>query len=176
MAPGVLAYSFEFLHAHKFVDESEGGTNTHPLDRGGLTKYGISIKTYPDLDIANLTWEQAQQIYYRDYWLAMSCDKFSAALATILYDSGINCGQRKAAYWLQLSINWNLRVPKLEAVDGIIGSKTVGAARDYDPYQLGGRIISFRIDHYWKLVKKYPEQKVFINGWSDRACRLLRYI
>lgn len=36
-------------------------------DRGGETKYGIR-KTYPDLDIPNLTLDEAKKIYFYDFW------------------------------------------------------------------------------------------------------------
>ena len=48
----------------------EGGYVNNPADPGGETKYGISKRAYPKLDIANLTLEQARDIYYRDYYRA----------------------------------------------------------------------------------------------------------
>ena len=48
-----------FDHAVKEILRHEGGYVDDPVDRGGETKYGISKRSYPDLDIANLTLEQA---------------------------------------------------------------------------------------------------------------------
>jgi len=39
--------------------QHEGGYVNDPNDAGGATKYGISQRTYPNLDIANLTVAQA---------------------------------------------------------------------------------------------------------------------
>src|SRR6185312_16903801 len=68
-----ISMSF-FLPAFKIVVGIEGGYSNDPRDPGGETKFGISKNAYPNLDIASLTLEQAQQIYLRDYWDACGCD------------------------------------------------------------------------------------------------------
>jgi len=45
--------------------EREGGETT---DQGGRTKYGISSKGHPNVNLDKLTKEDAKQIYKRDYW------------------------------------------------------------------------------------------------------------
>ena len=50
------------------VLEHEGGYVNDPKDLGGETKYGITKRFYPDVDIKNLTVEQAKEIYKKDYW------------------------------------------------------------------------------------------------------------
>ncbi|MBK8754113.1 MAG: hypothetical protein IPL99_21800 [Candidatus Competibacteraceae bacterium] len=47
----------------------EGRLSNDPHDPGGLTKYGISHRSYPNLNIAGLTLADAEGIYHRDYWL-----------------------------------------------------------------------------------------------------------
>src|SRR5207302_958519 len=51
------------------VLEHEGGYSFDPNDPGGETKYGISRKAYPGLDVKALTLDQAKAIYKRDYWI-----------------------------------------------------------------------------------------------------------
>ena len=58
-----------FDKAMNFVGLMEGGYVNDPIDKGGETKYGISKRSYPNLDIKNLTKEQAREIYYKDFWL-----------------------------------------------------------------------------------------------------------
>ena len=50
------------------VLSEEGGLSDHQQDPGGLTKYGISRRAYPDLDIRRLTMDDVIEIYRRDYW------------------------------------------------------------------------------------------------------------
>ena len=59
-----IKFDLAILHILNF----EGGLSNHTNDRGGTTKFGISKKSYPNLDISNLTLEQAKDIYKRDYW------------------------------------------------------------------------------------------------------------
>ena len=52
-----------FDSAFTIILGSEGGYVNDPRDSGGETKYGIAKKFYPNLDIKNLTVEQAKAIY-----------------------------------------------------------------------------------------------------------------
>ena len=63
-----------FLRAVKEVLKIEGGYVNNPNDRGGETKYGISKRAYPNVDIKNLTLDKAKQIYYNDYWYNIKLD------------------------------------------------------------------------------------------------------
>lgn len=81
-----------FLPAFQIVVGIEGGYTADPRDLGGETKFGISKKAYPDLDIASLTLEQAQQIYLRDYWNACGCDTMPWERALCVFDMAVNQG------------------------------------------------------------------------------------
>jgi lysozyme family protein len=52
----------------------EGGYSFDLGDPGGETKYGISKRTYPHLDIKNLTLDDAKWLYSKDYWNLCNCD------------------------------------------------------------------------------------------------------
>lgn len=79
----------------------EGGYVNNPADPGGETKYGISKRAYPKLDIANLTLEQARDIYYRDYYLPSGADALPMPLAVVHFDSAVHHGLSRAAVWLK---------------------------------------------------------------------------
>lgn len=85
-----------FDKAIEFVLKWEGGYVNHPDDPGGETKYGISKRAYPDLDVANLTLDDAKVIYKRDYWDKAECDGLETHLAMIVFDTAVNCGVNKA--------------------------------------------------------------------------------
>ena len=90
-----------FDQALKFVLEREGGYVNDPLDPGGETKYGISKKSYPNVDIRHLTPELAAVIYQSDYWAPAGCDDLSPDLALVVFDTAVNCGVKRAVEWLQ---------------------------------------------------------------------------
>lgn len=51
-----------FNEAYDRLISSEGGYVNNPLDPGGETKFGISKRSYPTLDIAALTRERAAEV------------------------------------------------------------------------------------------------------------------
>lgn len=86
-----------FEQAFDLVIGHEGGYVNDPQDPGGETKFGISKRAYPNLDIKNLTIEQAREIYLRDYWLGAGCDHIAdAAMAILLFDCAVNQGIARA--------------------------------------------------------------------------------
>ena len=72
-----------------------------PDDPGGETKWGISKKSYPDLDIKNLSEQEAVSIYLKDYWFAAGCDVVAYPMNLVIFDSAVNCGVGTAKKWLQ---------------------------------------------------------------------------
>lgn len=151
----------------------EGGTNPDLLDRGGFTKYGISSRQYPYLDIDNLTHDDAVAIYYSDYWLRNKCEAFSEPLACVLFDSSVNCGQKSAALWMQSTVS-SLK-SELE-VDGIIGSETIYETNLRNDRAVLEGIVARRLDRYVDLIKHYPKQAKFIKGWINRVSAMLKYV
>lgn len=163
----------KFDRAMYFVEISEGGTNNDPDDRGGKTKYGISEKQYPNVDIDNLTFEAARLIYYNDYWQRNRCSEMSTALAIVMFDSGVNCGVTSAAKWLQKSVN-NLGDDIV--VDGVIGPVTLTAINNYGHTKLAIGVLSYRLKRYIRLIDKNESQYKFIKGWISRVSNLMSYI
>lgn len=166
-----------FHRAADFTRDSEGGTNYHIEDKGGVTNFGISKRQYPDLDIEKLTESEAGNIYYKDYWLKTNCFMFQASLAIVLFDTAINCGQHSAAIWLQKSIN--LLKPVSDGpikVDGIIGQRTLALAYKCDQPGLLLKLIAFRLRRYQKIIGRNKDQYKFVRGWVRRVSNLLLYI
>lgn len=54
--------------AHSAPIDHEGGCVNHPEDPGGETKFGITKRSYPHLNIRDLTLDDARAIYRRDFW------------------------------------------------------------------------------------------------------------
>jgi len=68
----------------------EGGYVNNPNDPGGETNWGISKRSYPDVDIKNLTREDAKVIYKRDYWDKIDGDHLPLSIAFQLFDFAVN--------------------------------------------------------------------------------------
>ena len=79
----------------------EGGYSNNSSDPGGETKYGISKRSFPNLDIPNLTREQAIEIYKSHYWDRANCDSLPWPMSLLVFDSAVNSGVGLATEWLR---------------------------------------------------------------------------
>lgn len=91
----------DWERAIAFVLRWEGGYVNDPNDPGGETNMGISKRSYPDVDIANLKRDQAVAIYQRDYWQASGADKLEWPLSLMHFDTAVNAGVGRANQLLQ---------------------------------------------------------------------------
>ena len=64
------------------IIEREGGSRItrDQDDPGGTTKYGVSQRAHKDVDIENLDYDQAVQIYHDDYYVPSKSAKLPAGL------------------------------------------------------------------------------------------------
>ena len=156
----------------EFILSIEGGYVNNPNDPGGETKYGISKRRYPNLDIKNLTKEQAKQLYYKDYWHPSKSYALPSRIDAIHFDAAVNLGIKRANKLLQQSVN-NISKHKL-IVDGIIGPKTLGtivAIKDYK--LLEKEYLLQRIFYYFKIGRRLRK---FFYGWIARIVKLSKFI
>ena len=150
----------------------EGGYVSDPDDRGGETKFGISKRSYPHLDIRNLSLEQAKQIYYEDFWKDCGLDAVDDyQVAHEIFDTSVNMGQVIAKKIFQKALNYLNRnerdFPDL-IVDGIIGAKTINAYRRVDNRILLKVLNGLQFMRYTQIVDYDPRQEKFFNGWMQR--------
>ena len=144
------------------VLEHEGGYVNDPKDLGGETKYGITKRFYPDVDIKNLTIEQAKEIYRKDYWDRNRVESLPQNLWHIYFDMCVNMGKRTAVKVLQrAAVNKGRNIE----VDGGLGPMTIGALKGVEL----DRVRAFRVKYYVDLITARPEQEKFYLGWFRRA-------
>lgn len=152
------------------VLEHEGGLADDPDDPGGITKYGISLRSYPHLGrdgIRNLTVEQARDIYYRDWWLKLKCPGIeNDVIAQKLLDISVHVGPRTGVKILQRALR---EAGQVVVVDGKIGPQTIGATNRADPDALLAAMRRLQAAHYRTLFKRNPRLTKFEGGWMKRA-------
>ena len=153
----------------------EGKFQANPKDRGNWTsgkegvgelkgtKWGLAAMTYPHLDIANITLEQAKEIYYNDWWLKLKMERWPNVMKYQMFDAAFNHGTGRANQFLQYAA----RVKD----DGVIGPKTITAVNMTDPNDLVLRFLAKRL-RYFTEVKTWAE---FSKGWSLRVAQCLEY-
>lgn len=158
----------KFLKAVEVVLAHEGGYVNNPNDPGGETKFGISKRSYPSLDIKNLTKQQAIDIYYRDWWVKYRYREIADVdLATKVFDLSVNMGPSQGHKILQRAINF-VEDGNLE-VDGIIGPKTIAAANSADVEKVLQTMRFMAAEYYYLLAKRRKEFRSFLMGWLNRA-------
>lgn len=148
------------VQAIELVLEHEGGYVNHPNDPGGETKYGISKRQYPHLDIATLTQQDAIQIYMRDYWDRIWGTQLPSPIAIVVFDTAVNSGVTRASRWLQ----------KLSGatVDGKIGPRTVKAVYEWymqNPEQAVNEYLDYRLE----FLQRLKHWDSFKKGWTRRV-------
>lgn len=150
-----------FDEAFKRVIGHEGGYVNDPDDRGGETKYGISKRAYPNLDIAGLTLDQAKAIYRRDYWGKAGCDLMPGPLAFAAFDLAVNAGVSQGIKAAQLAVG--------VLPDGVIGPKTRAAWAACDPIRAAVRTHAAGLE-YRTNAPTWPQHG---RGWTRRVIRNL---
>jgi lysozyme family protein len=139
----------------------EGGYSNKKSDKGGETKFGISKRSYPNINIKTLTRDRAIEIYYNDFWLPMKLDGILIdGLILHLFVIGVNSGIRTAIKILQRLVGVD--------DDGLIGSDTLRAIREFN----GDIVDAFRKREklfYITLAQKKLEERDNLEGWLNRV-------
>jgi lysozyme family protein len=178
----MIDFPGDFLKALTFslkwevgADMKNGGYTNNPKDPGGETKWGISKRSYPHLDIANLTLDQAREIYYADYWQAKGnqesfCSEMPWPLNLVHFDCAVNIGNRKTAKdgSAVLHRRANMLLQRALGVDddGWIGPVTYKAIAEGDPLRLALKALTQR-DFYYSTLGSWAHE--FTRGWLRRT-------
>lgn len=136
-----------FKKALKFVLKWEGGYVNNPYDKGGATNKGITQNTYnawlkahglASRNVKNISNDEVEQIYFKNYWLKAGCDKMSPKFAVLAFDTAVNMGLARVNQFLKAA-EW--KYPE--------------------------KFIAAREAKYREFAK-YGNQKIFLQGWLNR--------
>lgn len=149
----------------------EGEPTNDPRDPGGLTKFGISKRSHPNVDILGLTMEEAADIYRREYWNPIHGDAMPAGLDLLVFDAAVNQGVKPAIIMLQLAAG--------AQSDSVIGGETLAAinrkpkeelaimfaARRAKRYATNTNVGIYGTGWYKRLFT------IFTRAWQELQCR-----
>ena len=160
------AYSPEFLSAVERVLADEGGYSSNPADPGGATKFGISARSNPGVDIATLSRDEAVNIYWREWWLRFGFAQLPDAIGAKTFDLAVNIGAAHAIECLRRALR-ACGSPVTEV--GTLGPATILAARRANPIAMMSAMRSEAAGYYRLVAAKQKSGAAFIKGWLNRA-------
>lgn len=159
----------------------EGGYSDRAADRGGPTKYGITIKTWSNYvgrpvtkqEMKDLTIAQAKACYRDLYYAPLNLDRFPVCLRHVVFDMCVNHGQGTAVRLTQKMVN-HLRGKEILETDGKIGPKTLAAIndllKDFKQKDIIEAVCLMREKFYRAIVANDTTgtQIENLNGWLNR--------
>lgn len=151
-----------FDEAFARLVDAEGGYVCDPRDPGGETKYGISKRSYPALNIKALDIGMAKAIYRKDFWDVLG-DGCHPAIRYQAFDFAVNSGIPTALRKLQQAIN--------VADDGHFGPVSRAALAALAPSDVLFLYLAIRLEFLASLTT-WP---AFGRGWARRIARNMRY-
>lgn len=167
-----------FQDAFAFTIGREGGYTNNPADPGNWTggacgvgqcngtNFGISAASYPNLNIASLTVDQAQLIYHQSYWLPLQGDKLPLPLAMVGFDAAVNSGVTQSVQWLQIACNTVTGSNLI--IDGDLGPLTLAALLAGIPQRIAQEALTQRL-LFLAGLGMFP---TFGLGWTRRVMAL----
>lgn len=162
--------------AAPFLLSHEGGFKNEPdKDAADPTNYGITTPTlnawnqshegYP-ANVAELTIDQAADIYEEQYWPGLDAVT-SQAVGTKILDFRANFGVDGANRLTQLAANTLVDPPT--AVDGQWGQDTIDSVNAADPAAMLQALADQAEARYQAIAAKHPEKAGYLAGWLKRA-------
>lgn len=152
----------------------EGGFVDDPDDRGGATKYGVTLQEWinegydkdgdGDIDKADLkiiSTADASKIAKRLYWDKVKGDGInSQSVAEFIADWAYNSGTTTAIKKTQTALDIKS--------DGVIGPITLKSINAANPHTLFEFLKASREAFYRAIVAHDATQGRFLNGWLNR--------
>lgn len=143
--------------------DNEGRYTRGIGDPGGETKFGISKRSYPKLDIKNLTREQAIGIYLADFWTPIDGENQPVGVGFQMLDFAVNSGVVTALKALQRAIGVQ--------DDGVFGPVSYAALQAQSSTDTIMLLLAERID----LMTSLRNWQTAGIGWMRRIGKDLRY-
>lgn len=150
----------KFDTAVEIILRHEGGRSDHNQDPGRLTKFGISKKAFPHLDIDALTVQDAKDIYFEHYWKPTRCEDLPEKVRLVVFDGAVNQGVAATIGLLQVVVG--------SPVDGVMGPNTIKKCFEYPEELIVEKLVALRCQRYFDNSKF----RFFGAGWIARLLKI----
>lgn len=156
----------KFSRALGFTLSWEGGYVNNPLDSGGATNMGITQNVYNSYlrskrqgprDVKLITAVEVREIYWKLYWNEAGCENMMKPTSTVAFDIAVNMGVRRIRQFLA-----DVRLH----MDGNPNN---------DAQEVAWRLLELRTVFYYNIVKRSPDQSMFLKGWLNRTRVLSKF-
>ncbi len=160
----------------------EGGYSNHPSDRGGATRWGITEAVarahgYRG-DMRSFPRDMAVRLYERIYWSRPGFDRIgepAPAIASELFDTGVNMGPAVAVSFLQRALNALNRgasdypdiVPGVRIDDATVAALAIFLRKraPHGEAVLMKALEALQGERYLDLAERRPANEAFLYGW-----------
>lgn len=134
-------------------------------DTGGVTKWGISQKAYPEINVKDLTFDNAKALYVGRWNESKAGLIINQKAANIYFDHAVNAGVTGAINVLWSALKWlGAPLSQTSPLDEVIKQ-----ANRY-PTNLPAAIAKYRKLFYEKLVKGDPSKYgEYSEAWAARV-------
>jgi len=163
-----------YKYASKLIN-IEQGYSDRASDKGGPTKYGITLATWQEYgydkngdgkidaeDVKLITVSEATAIAKRAYWDVLKGDEIkNQSIAEFLVDWGYNSGTGTAAGHVQ-------KILGIEPT-GHVGEVTVKAINSDNQQKLFNELKTDRLKFVEEIAAHNPSQEVNEHGWENRV-------
>jgi lysozyme family protein len=155
--------------------KNEGGVDASGIGGQGVSNLGVTQTAFdayttkrklPKRDVKTISPQEAEKLYYEDYFIAPGIDQLPGVAAKQVFDFGVHSSPKTAIIHLQKVVG--------AKADGILGPKTVVAVNKYIEENgedaLQNDILDERAAFLQKIADKNPKEygKV-IKGWLNRV-------
>jgi lysozyme family protein len=131
-------------------------------DPGGTTRWGISQRAFPDVDVAELTRTEAEAIYRSHYWEPVQGNGIrSQPVAEALFDTAVNMGVDRGVKIAQQVLGVSM--------DGDVGPVTLKALNRADAHRFLTRFALEKVRYYALICTARTPLKRYLLGWVNRA-------
>lgn len=169
--PDALKKALTFTLPH------EGGFVNNPVDIGGATNKGITQRTYdafridrnlPTKGVELISDQEVYEIYFERYWQPSQAALMTLPLAVVHFDTAVLFGVGGAIEFLQEALGIT--------ADGAFGPQTKSILEANNSKATAEKIIDGRISYHKNFVARNPSQRIFLDGWLNRANNLRDFI